>query len=265
MYVPNAPTLTHQSLAESVLAQAQAAEGAPDPAPEGEEGSEGGDPAAPAPPEGGNTGGKLSWEEAVKRVPPNVATLMRKMQADYTKKTQEVATQRKELQQERESLLKMKVEVPTDLGEYDPFNEGSVQKRIEAEVAKRMKELLEPMQQEAELLKAENDYSNFLAENPDFRTDTGLRSEVQSLLEANPSLDLTTAYWAAKGKQAKLGKAPAAEGRGASPAARQAAKEAAAVVAPSRRAPPPAKPDRKTLATMSNADILALAATMVRS
>ena len=260
MYVPNAPTLTHQSLAESVLAQAQAAEGAPDAAPEEEGGTEGGDPAAPAPPEGGNTGGKLSWEEAVKRVPPNVATLMRKMQADYTKKTQEVATQRKELQQERESLLKMKVEVPTDLGEYDPFNEGSVQKRIEAEVAKRMKELLEPMQQEAELLKAENDYSNFLAENPDFKTDVGLRSEVQSLLEANPSLDLTTAYWAAKGKQGKFKAAPAT-----SPAARQAAKEAAAVVAPSRRAPPPAKPDRKTLATMSNADILALAATMVRS
>lgn len=261
MYVQNAPTLTHQSLAESVLAQAQAAEGAPDvaPAPDGEGGS--GDPAAPE----GNTGGKLSWEEAVKRVPPNVATLMRKMQADYTKKTQELSAQRKELHQERESLLKMKVEVPTDLGEYDPFNEGSVQKRIEAEVAKRMKELLEPMQQEAELLKAENDYSNFLSENPDFKTDTGLRSEVQSLLEANPSLDLTTAYWAAKGKQAKLGKAAPVEGRGASPAARQAAKEAAAVVAPSRRAPPPAKPDRKTLATMSNADILALAATMVRS
>jgi hypothetical protein len=153
----------------------------------------------------------------------------------------------------------MKVEVPTDLGEYDPFNEGSVTKRIEAEVAKRMKELLEPMQQEAELLKAENDYSSFLAENPDFKTDTALRSEVQALLEANPALDLTTAYWAAKGKQAKLGKAPAT-----SPAARQAAKEAAAVVSPSRRAPPPAKPDKKTLATMSNADLLALASTMVR-
>ena len=201
----------------------------------------------------------MSWEEAVKRVPPGVAKLMRKMQADYTKKTQEVATQRKELQQERESLLKMKVEVPTDLGEYDPFNEGSVQKRIEAEVAKRMKELLEPMQQEAELLKAENDYSNFLAENPDFKTDTGLRSEVQALLEANPALDLNTAYWAAKGKQGKFKAAPAT-----SPAARQAAKEAAAVITPSRRAPSPAKPDKKTLATMSNADILALAATIVR-
>ena len=253
MYVPNAPTLAPQTLAESVLAQATAQDASNNAPSEGG----GADAQAGDAPEG--VDGKLSWEEAVKRVPPGVAKLMRKMQADYTKKTQEVATQRKELQQERESLLKMKVEVPTDLGEYDPFNEGSVQKRIEAEVAKRMKELLEPMQQEAELLKAENDYSNFLAENPDFKTDTGLRSEVQSLLEANPSLDLNTAYWAAKGKQGKFKAAPAT-----SPAARQAAKEAAAVITPSRRAPSPAKPDKKTLATMSNADILALAATIVR-
>ena len=260
MHVPNAPTLVTQTLAESVLAQATAQDTSNNaPSPEGADEQAGDAPDAPSP-EGG-ADGKLSWEEAVKRVPPGVAKLMRKMQADYTKKTQELSAQRKELQQERESLLKMKVEVPTDLGEYDPFNEGSVTKRIEAEVAKRMKELLEPMQQEAELLKAENDYSSFLAENPDFKTDTALRSEVQALLEANPALDLTTAYWAAKGKQAKLGKAPAPA---TSPAARQAAKEAAAVVSPSRRAPPPAKPDKKTLATMSNADLLALASTMVR-
>ena len=81
-------------------------------------------------------------------------------------------------------------------------------------------------------------------------------------MEANPSLDLTTAYWAAKGKQGKF-KAPA-PAPATSPAARQAAKEAAAVITPSRRAPSPAKPDKKTLATMSNADILALAATIVR-
>lgn len=236
------------SLAESVLAEATATEAAvttPEPvAPEG----------VVEPEES-----KLSWEEATKRVPPPVAKLMRKMQADYTRKTQEVAEQRKEIQRERESLLKMKVEVPTDLGEYDPFNESSVQKRIEAEVAKRMKDLLEPMQQEAELLKAENDYSNFLAENPDFKTDKDLRAEVQHLLETNPALDLTTAYWAAKGKQGKF-KAKAEP----TSASRQAAKEAAAVVAPSRRAPPPAKPDRKTLATASNADLLAMAAAMVR-
>ena len=241
-----------QSLSETVLAEAtaaeevdSAAEAAPEAAPESGEKSE----------------EKLSWEEATKRVPPNVAKLMRKMQADYTRKTQEVAAQRKELSLERESLLKVKFEAPEDVGEYDPFNEGSITKRIEAEVAKRMKQLLEPMQQEAELLKAENDYNSFLVENPDFKTDQDLRAEVQNLLEKNPALDLTTAYWAAKGKQGKF-KAPAkteADSRRS-----QATKEAAAVVAPSRKAPPPAKPDRKTLSGMTNADLLALAQTMSR-
>jgi hypothetical protein len=84
-----------------------------------------------------------SWDDAMRRVPPNVAKLMKNMQADYTRKTQELSTQRKELQRERESLSKVKFEVP-EVGEYDPFDEGSVQKRIEAEVAKKLKQLLEP-------------------------------------------------------------------------------------------------------------------------
>jgi hypothetical protein len=65
------------------------------------------------------------------------------------------------------------------------------------------------MQQEAELLRAESDYQTFLTENPEFKTDKALRSEVQALLERNPQLDLETAYWAAKGKR-RRGKGSAA-------------------------------------------------------
>lgn len=203
----------------------------------------------------------LSWDEAMKRVPPGVAKLMRSMQADYTKKTQELAAQRKELQRERESLSKVKFEVP-EVGEYDPFDENSVQKRIEAEVAKKLKLLLEPMQQEAELLRAESDYQAFLTENPEFKTDKALRSEVQALLESNPQLDLETAYLAVQGKRAKSGKGapdPKAAAR------KTAAKEAAAVVATPRRGAPQAKPDAKSIRTMSTADILELAKSMHRA
>ncbi len=203
----------------------------------------------------------LSWDEAMKRVPPGVAKLMRSMQADYTKKTQELAAQRKELQRERESLSKVKFEVP-EVGEYDPFDENSVQKRIEAEVAKKLKLLLEPMQQEAELLRAESDYQAFLTENPEFKTDKVLRSEVQALLESNPQLDLETAYLAVQGKRAKSGKGapdPKAAAR------KTAAKEAAAVVATPRRGAPQAKPDAKSIRTMSTADILELAKSMHRA
>ena len=205
-----------------------------------------------------------SWDDAMKRVPPNVAKLMKNMQADYTRKTQELATQRKELLRERESLSKVKFEIP-EVGEYDPFDEGSVQKRIEAEVAKKLKLLLEPMQQEAELLKAESDYLAFLGSNPDFKTDLGLRSEVQSLLEKNPSLDLETAYWAAKGRQAKMGRGkPDADAERTSARAK-AAKEAASAVAPTRRSAAPSKPDAKTVRSMSTSEILELAKSMHRA
>jgi hypothetical protein len=200
----------------------------------------------------------LSWEEAMKRVPPNVAKLMKSMQSDYTKKTTELAEQRRELQRERESLLKVKFEAPEDLGEYDPFNEQSINKRIEAEVAKRMRELLEPMQQEAELLKAESEYQGFLAANPDFKTDQALRADVQALLEKNPALDLETAYWAAKGRRPS---SPApAERSPTREANRQAAKIA---TAPSRRVAP-ARPAAADMRGMSNQDILALAQSLHR-
>lgn len=204
----------------------------------------------------------LSWEDAMRRVPPNVAKLMKSMQSDYTKKTQELAEQRKELQRERESLTKIKFEVPEDVGEYDPFNEQSINKRIEAEVAKRMKQLLEPLQQEAELLKAENDYQSFLAEHPDFKTDVGLRSEVQSLLEANPNLDLQTAYYAAVGRKGRSVAQAPDEGRSART---KAAKEAATAVTLPRRAGPPAKPDSRAVSKMSSAEILELARAMNRN
>jgi hypothetical protein len=147
----------------------------------------------------------LSWEQAVKSVPPDIAKLMRSMQADYTRKTQELAEQRKDFLAEREALMKGKqaLQAPDEIPEYDPFNEASIQARIEAEVTKRLQQVLEPMQAEYEQQQAQDNYRTFLQQHPDFESDTGLRSEVQHLLEENDGLDLETAYWAARGKRAK--------------------------------------------------------------
>jgi len=217
------------SLAETVLAQAQAAQGA---LPPGGKGKAGPDPAAKTTAQAAaQTGaeaqaekqgaaddamadvasGKLSWNDALKRVPPDVAKLMRSMQADYTRKTQELSAAKKEALAEREALLKGAREIKTrEVPEYDPFNEESIQARIENEVAKRLSDMLKPMQDEYEIKAAEASYQTFITENPDLKTDTALRSEVQRQLEANPSLDLETAYWAAKGRAAKAAAAKAA-------------------------------------------------------
>lgn len=206
----------------------------------------------------------LSWEQAIKSVPPDIAKLMRNMQADYTRKTQELSEQRKTFMAEREALMKGKQALSTeaDLPEYDPFDEATIQARIEREVNKRLQMVLEPMQAEYEQQVAQDSYKTFLNEHPDFETDTGLRSEVQHLLESNESLDLETAYWAARGKRAKQEAAKASQERAAK---RAAAKQAALTATGTpRRAGAQGRPTAGDLKRASAADILAIAQAMHR-
>jgi len=206
----------------------------------------------------------LSWNDAIARVPPDIAKLMRNMQADYTKKTTALAEQRREFLREREALMKGKAALADDgdVPEYDPFNEASIQARIEREVSRRLREVLEPMEVEYQTMKAEDDYQRFLNEHPDFEKDTALRSEVQHLLESNDSLDLETAYWAARGKKSRQAEQRAREERSAR---RKASKEAALRgTAPPRKGAVARKPSGSDLRKMSTADILKLAQSLNR-
>ena len=128
--------------------------------------------------EGGKRTRNLSWNDALKQVPPDIRQLMKNLQRDYTKKTQELSEQRKEFLREREALLKgqQTLKVPDTLPEYDPFNEATIAARIEAEVNKRLNAVLEPMKREYEVMAAEESYQSFLAEHPEFKSDKELRS-----------------------------------------------------------------------------------------
>ena len=195
--------MSHESVAEQVLAEVQAQttaqpETAEAPTPDGELAAmqaameeDGAEVEVEEPRKRG-----LSWEQAVKSVPPDIAKLMRSMQADYTRKTQELGEQRRDFKRERQALMAGKDSLQTreELPEYDPFNEDSINARIEREVNKRLQQVLEPMQAEYEQMAAQDNYKSFLQNHPDFESDTGLRSEVQHLLEVNGSLDLETAY-----------------------------------------------------------------------
>lgn len=257
----------HASTAESILAQAQAAQAEPEGAPAEEANSTETVEAAPeseAPPEAEKPARRsISWEEAVKQVPPDIAKLMREMRADYTKKTQKISEERKGWNREREALmdgLSQLKDYKKPEGEYDPFNEESMQSRIEAEVATRLRAVLEPMQRKVATMKAEEGYQGFLNANPDFKTDQALRKDVQDMLEKNKGLDLETAYYAAKGKQAK---AQIAVNSNARVARRNAAREAAMKgTAASRRPPISRRPQKADLKGMSAADIYRLAQSM---
>ena len=203
-----------------------------------------------------------SWSDELAKVAaisPAAAELMKAQQADYTRKTQELSKVRKEMLREREALQRGAANIapPEDVGEFDPFNEQSVSARIEAEVARRLQEVLAPMQHEYEIMAAEESYQGFLQAHPDFETDADLRADVQAALEASPSLDLETAYYAVQGRRARQA---AKDGRARDKAERRARREAAVrgTGAP-RKGPRPTKPSGRDLKKMSSADILELA------
>jgi hypothetical protein len=112
--------------------------------------------------------------------------------------------------------------------------------------------MTEAVQREYEARQAEQSYQGFVEEHPEFQTDEGLRGEVQSLLEANESLDLETAYWAAKGRRGKVEAAAQAEKRRA---------KAQAVGVPRRGATAPAA-SRADIKRMSATDLYRLAQQM---
>lgn len=267
---------THQSVAESVLAELAtmnepAESSAPAPADADAEDTSGEASIADAPDdaveleEDGGAVQTLSWAEALERVPPDIRRLMRQMQGDYTRKTQQLAEQRRDLLREREALLKgsQSIKAPEELPEYDPFNEQSIQARIEAEVARRLRDVLDPMEQEYNVMRAEDSYRSFLTEHPDLETDQPLRDAVQELLEQNDQLDLETAYWAARGRRAR---AEAAQEQNSRSARKRAERQAAMRgTGSSVRSSSTARPSRQELRSMSAADIYRLAESMHKS
>ena len=264
--------MSHESVAEQVLAEVQAQTAPEAPTPEAAPDAElaamqtamAADGAEEATPDEAPRKRGLSWEQAVKSSAPDVAAKMREMHASFTRSQQELAELKRGNKREIEAMLRGKeaLTVPDELPEYDPFNAESMQARIKKEAALLMQEMLEPMQAEYEQMQAADNYKAFITEHPDFETDIGLRSEVQHLLEGNDSLDLETAYWAAQGKRAQLEAARASETRSAK---RRAAKEAALKgTGTPRRGGAQGKPKRGDLRKATAADILAMAQAMHR-
>lgn len=175
----------------------------------------------------------LSWDAALAEAPAHIQTLMKTMRADYTRKTQELANERKALAAERDALLKsgtlekLKAKAEADLGELNPFDEASIQARIEQEVARRLHEALAPIEQEHKQAQAKQEYTSFLEKNPDLKSDPEVRKEVFEALKKNPALDLESAYYAVKGRRLSSAEAQ----REARKAAEREAARAAALTA----------------------------------
>jgi hypothetical protein len=83
-----------------------------------------------------DTAPKLSWKTPSPKQTPRPPNSCGRCRADYTRKTQEVAEQKRGLKAEQQALAAAQALVAEqkDLPEYDPYDETSITARIEAEV-----------------------------------------------------------------------------------------------------------------------------------
>jgi len=145
----------------------------------------------------------INWNETLSGLPDDVQKLIGNLRTDYTRKTQELAEQRRNLENERKALLNsdfargLEEQASRDIGEFDPFSNESVQAKIEQEVARRMQQMIEPLRTEYELHQRQQALQSFKDQHPDL---TNYKTEIAELLMTDKSLSLERAYYIVKGK-----------------------------------------------------------------
>ena len=145
----------------------------------------------------------IDFRQVIDKLPDDAKTLIGNLRADYTRKTQELANQRKQLESEMKALteseffskVKERAEAP-DV-ELDPYNTDSFNQRIEQEVARRLQEMYEPVRQQQELQMRQLKLQEFKTANPDLET---YKNEVAQELKKNPNISLQDAYYIVKGR-----------------------------------------------------------------
>lgn len=145
----------------------------------------------------------VDYNRTINELPEDAKKILANLRSDYTRKTQEIARQQKELEAQRQALLESDAykniqqkaqEAPVDA---DPWDPNAFNTRIEQEVAKRLAEVLKPMQEEYTTQQRRAKLEKFKSENPDLET---YKSEIVEVLKTNDNLSLEQAYYLVKGK-----------------------------------------------------------------
>ena len=150
------------------------------------------------------TGKGVNFKTVVEALPEDAKTLIGNLRADYTRKTQELANQRKELEARMAALTEsgvydqVKELANRDPVELDPYDTKSFEDRIEREVSKRMEQLLKPIAEQQELQARQYKLQEFKTKHPDLED---MKVEVAEELQRNHHLALEDAYYIVKGRK----------------------------------------------------------------
>tara|TARA_R110002126_G_scaffold3324_1_gene18957 strand:+ start:2612 stop:3406 length:795 start_codon:yes stop_codon:yes gene_type:complete len=146
-----------------------------------------------------------SWLE---HLPEDVRKHVANIRSSYTRKTQELSTERKALEALREELLSTKEgtinntllesfsQVPED---NDVYTEDGMKAEIKRQAAEMLKEMLQPAQQKIQMERKQMELNSFKREHPEITTEE-FRMPIAQLLMERPELRLQDAYYIVKGK-----------------------------------------------------------------
>lgn len=149
---------------------------------------------------GGHKG--VDYNKVMSELPDDAKSMLGNLRADYTRKTQELAAMRKQLETERSALLNSEftqniAAMAAKEVTLDPYDDSSVEARIEKEVATRLQEMMKPLQTQYELNERQAKLDQFKVEHPDL---TDYKTDIAKLLMTDETLTLERAYYIVKGQ-----------------------------------------------------------------
>jgi len=147
-------------------------------------------------------------KEWLPNVPADVRKHLANIRADYTRKTQELAKMRKEVEEakatvsrQNESLmngaLAKKLENIDEAVEYDLFDTEGMKAEIQRQAQLMLKSMLAPAQEELQIQQRRIALDQFKAQNPEL-TDPEYRGPIVELLKSRPELKLEDAFYIVK-------------------------------------------------------------------
>lgn len=171
--------------------------------------------------------------EVVSELPKEARMVVQNLRSSYSRKMNELAILKKELEAERTKLaeqtklltdsdftrqLKEKAEDTTEL---DPYDDEQRQRLIEREAARNMNLVLEPLKREVEAAARKKELLSFKDQHPELN-DPEVKAAVVEVLRGNENLRLEEAFYMVQGKRLAAERATKAAEEKAARESRQA-------------------------------------------
>ncbi len=162
--------------------------------------------------EDANHTGMNPLHEWMKHIPEDVRKHVANIRSSYTRKTQEIAQMRKELEEQQRALLQQQelavnnpylqqaeAELAKDQEEYDLYTPEGMQAEIRRQAAQMLQDMMKPAQQEIQMKQRKMQLEQFKSDNPELMDDA-YRLPVAEMLQARPELKLEDAFYIVKAK-----------------------------------------------------------------